>query len=126
MTLPSAHSTATLRTVSVASEPGSATLLSSGQLGIGSVALRTVGMAPANLSSVQYVNSQQFGTMDGTALHGNLRYLVPVQRASESYVVVNQAPQMLSPVYLQNVQSVQRLSVSSLDEADSVHQMVRL
>ncbi|GAA6110002.1 protein POF1B, partial [Tachysurus ichikawai] len=123
MTLPSAHSTTTtLRTVSVASEPGTATLLSQNQLGItGGATLRTVGVSPAQFSSVQYVN----GSMDGTALHGNVRYLVPVnmQRASESYVVVNQAPQMLTPVYLQNVQNVQRVSVSSMDETDTIQQV---
>ncbi|XP_026794491.3 protein POF1B [Pangasianodon hypophthalmus] len=122
MTLPSEHSTTTtLRTVSVASEPGAATLFSPGQLGIGGGAtLRTVGVAPAQFSSVQYVN----GAVDGTALQGNVRYLVqvPVQRASDSYVVVNQAPQMLTPVYLQNLQSVQRVSLSSLDETDSIQQ----
>ncbi|KAK3524441.1 hypothetical protein QTP70_028663 [Hemibagrus guttatus] len=112
----------TLRTVGVASEPGTTTLLSSGQLGMtGGTTLRTVGVAPAQFSSVQYVN----GAVDGTALHGNVRYLVPVnmQRSSESYVMVNQAPQMLTPVYLQNLQSVQRVSVSSLDESDSVQQV---
>lgn len=124
MTLPSAHSsTTTLRTVSVASEPSTTTtLLSPGQLGItGGTTLRTVGV-PAQFSNVQYVN----GAVDGTAFQGNLRYLVPVnmQRASDSYVVVNQAPQMLTPVYLQNLQSVQRVSVSSLDETDSVQHLV--
>ncbi|XP_060746782.1 protein POF1B isoform X2 [Tachysurus vachellii] len=127
MTLPSAHSTTTFRTVSVASEPGTATLLSQNQLGgitggiTGGATLRTVGVSPAQFSSVQYVN----GSMDGTALHGNVRYLVPVnmQRASESYVVVNQAPQMLTPVYLQNVQNVQRVSVSSMDETDTIQQV---
>ncbi|KAG7321246.1 hypothetical protein KOW79_015661 [Hemibagrus wyckioides] len=123
MTLPSAHSTTTtLRTVSVASEPSTTTtLLSPGQLGItGGTTLRTVGV-PAQFSNVQYVN----GAVDGTALHGNVRYLVPVnmQRASDSYVVVNQAPQMLTPVYLQNLQSMQRVSVSSVDETDSVQHL---
>ncbi|XP_027033124.1 protein POF1B isoform X2 [Tachysurus fulvidraco] len=127
MTLPSAHSTTTtLRTVSVASEPATATLLSQNQLGFtGGATLRRVGVSPAQFSSVQYVN----GSMDGTALHGNVRYLMPVnmQRASESYVVVNQAPQMLTPVYLQNVQNVQnmaRVSVSSMDETDSIQQNI--
>ncbi|XP_053504835.1 protein POF1B [Ictalurus furcatus] len=152
MTLPSAHSTTTLRTVKVSSEPSTTTLLSSGQLGFGGGTLRRVGVAPAQFSSVQYVN----GSVDGTALQGNLvqgnlvqgnvvhgtvlqgnmlqgnvvqgnmRYLVPVQRASESYVVVNQSPQTLTPVYLQNVQNVQNmqhLSVSSLEETDSSQQI---
>lgn len=127
MTLPSAYSTATLRTVSVASEPGAATLLPQGQYGIGTTTLRAVGVAPTQYSSVQYVNGGM-GGMDGTALHGNVRYLMPVQRASDNYVMVNQAPQqMLTPVYLQNyqnMQNVQRLSVSSLDETDSVRQIV--
>lgn len=125
-TLLSPGNTATLRTMSVASEPGSATLLSPSQFGIGGATLRTVGVAPAQFSSVQYVNGA-VGAMNGTALHGNMRYLVPVQRASESYVMVNQAPQMLTPVYMQNVQNVQslqRLSVSSLEETDSVQQVV--
>ncbi|KAF4077622.1 hypothetical protein AMELA_G00210230 [Ameiurus melas] len=157
MTLPSAHSTTTFRTMKVASEPGTTTLLSSGQLGYGTV--RRLGVAPAQFSSMQYIN----GSMDGTALQGNLvqgnvvhgtalqgnlvqgnvvhgtvvqgnvvqgnmvqgnmRYLVPVQRASESYVVVNQSPQTLTPVYLQNVQNMQHLSVSSMEETDSSQQI---
>lgn len=122
MTLPSAHSTTTLRTVSVSSEPSAGTLLSSGRLNIaGSAAtLRAVNVSPAQFSSMQYVNG---ATVDSTALHGNVRYLVPmpVQRSSE-YVVVNQAPQMLTPVYLQNLQNVQRVSVSGLDETDRIQQ----
>ncbi|KAF5906467.1 protein POF1B, partial [Clarias magur] len=120
MTLPSALSTSstttTLRTVNMASEPGAATIISPTQFGIGSGAatLRAVGVAPAQFSQVQYVN----GAVDGAAIHGNVRYLVPVQRASDSYVVVNQAPSMLTPVYLQNVQNVQRVSVSSVDDVD--------
>lgn len=121
MTLPSGYSTATLRTVNLASEPGTATLLSSGQLGIaGGGTLRTVGVAPAQFSSLQYVNSG----VDSAALHGNVRYLVPVQRASESYVVVNQAQPMVTPIYLQNLQGMQRVSVSSLDEIDCIQQVV--
>ncbi|MCJ8740552.1 hypothetical protein PDJAM_G00060360 [Pangasius djambal] len=149
MTLPSEHSTSTtttLRAVSVASDPGTATLFSPSQLGIGGGAatMRTVSVAPAQFSSVQYVN----GAMDGTAHQGNVRYLMqmpmqmpvkmpvqmpvqmsmqmpmqmPVQRSSESYVMVNQSPQMLTPVYLQNLQSMQQVSLGSLDETDSIQQ----
>ncbi|TSP68517.1 Protein POF1B [Bagarius yarrelli] len=142
MTLPSAHSTTTLRTVSVSSEPSTATMLPPGRLNIaGGTTLRAVNVAPAQLSSVQYVNG---ATVDSSALQGNLRYLMPVQmqmpvqRASE-YVVVNQAPQMLTPVYLhknvqsvqslqsvpnlQSVQNVQMVSVSKLDETDHLQQL---
>lgn len=126
MTLPSAHSsttTTTLRTVNMAPDPGAATLISPSQFGIGSgtATLRAVSVAPTQFSQVQYVN----GAVDGTAIHGNVRYLVPVQRASESYVMVNQAQPMLTPVYLSNVSNVSnlsRVSVSSLDETD--HQLV--
>ncbi|KAM9451629.1 protein POF1B [Clarias gariepinus] len=128
MTLPSAHSsttTTTLRTVNMASDPGAATLISPSQFGIGSgtATLRAVSVAPTQFSQVQYVN----GAVDGTAIHGNVRYLVPVQRASESYVMVNQAQPMLTPVYVSNVSNVSnlsnlsRVSVSSLDETD--HQL---
>ncbi|XP_060792451.1 protein POF1B [Neoarius graeffei] len=148
MSVASEPGIATFRTLSVASEPGTATLVSPNQLSAGTATLvssnqlsagtatlvspnqlsagtatlRTVGVAPAHFSSVQYVND----AVDGTALQGNLRYLVPVQRASDSYVMVNQTPQMLTsqmltpqmltPVYLQNVQ---RVSTSSLEETDS-------
>ncbi|KAI4880905.1 hypothetical protein NFI96_029785 [Prochilodus magdalenae] len=130
MTLPSAHSTATLRTVSVASEPAMATVLSPGQFNLnGASTLRTVSLASgAPLQSVQSVQSVQYvnGAMDGGLMQGNVRYLVPVpvQRAAESYVLINQAPQMLNPVYLQNMQSMQRVSVSSMDETDSFQQLV--
>ncbi|XP_036444846.1 protein POF1B isoform X2 [Colossoma macropomum] len=121
MTLPSAHSTATLRTVSVASEPAVTTVLSPGQFNInGASTLRAVSVASgAPLQSVQYVN----GAVDGNLLQGNVRYLVPVQRSAESYVLVNQAPQMLNPVYVQNVQNLQRVSVSSVEDTDSFQQL---
>ncbi|XP_072518401.1 protein POF1B isoform X2 [Salminus brasiliensis] len=177
MTLPSSHSTATLRTVSLASEPSVATVLSPGQFNVngastlrtvslasepsvatvlspgqfnvngastlrtvslasepsmatmspsqlnlsGTSTLRAVSVAPgAQLQSVQYFN----GGVDGNLLQGNVRYLVPVQRASDSYVLVNQGQQMLNPVYLQNVQNVQRLSVSSVEETDGYQQVI--
>ncbi|KAL6470326.1 hypothetical protein MHYP_G00214450 [Metynnis hypsauchen] len=124
MTLPSVQSTATLRTVSVASEPAVTTVLSPGQFNInGASTLRAVSLAPGSpLQSVQYVNS----AVDGNLLQGNLRYLVPVQRTAESYVVLNQTPSMLNPVYLQNfqnVQNLQRVSVSSVEETDSVQRL---
>lgn len=101
MTLPYAHTT--YRTVSVSSDQP-----------------RTVIPVSPVGGNVQFVN----GTVDSSAVYGNMRYLVPVQRA-ESYMLVNQSPQvisqvvpqMVSPVYLQNVQ---RVSVSSLEDSDSV------
>ncbi|XP_030649283.1 protein POF1B isoform X2 [Chanos chanos] len=102
MTLPYSHS---YRTFSVASEPGT-------------------GATVVPVSSVQYVN----GAVEGNVAYGGVRYLMPVQRA-ESYVLVNQSPQVISPVYLQNVQNVQslqRVSVSSLDETDISRQQVNI
>lgn len=111
MTLPTAHSNTTIRTVSMSSEPGATTLLPSTQLGItgGATTLRAV-----NMGQVQYVN----GAMDAGGVYGNVRYLMPVQRNTESYVVVNQAPQMY-PVYLQNVQRV----LNTVDESTALHQL---
>ncbi|XP_035383239.1 protein POF1B isoform X2 [Electrophorus electricus] len=116
MAIPAAYSTSTLRTVSVSSEPGMTTVVSPTQFGInGGATLRklsAVNVAGAPLSPVQYVN----GAVDGTILQGNVRYLVPVQNATESYVLVNQAPRVVSPVYLQNLKHV---SITSTEEVDS-------
>ncbi|XP_076835795.1 protein POF1B isoform X2 [Brachyhypopomus gauderio] len=116
MSVPTAYSTSTLRTVSVSSEPSMTTVVSPTQFGInGGATLRrvnAVNVAGAPLSPVQYVN----GTVNGTVLQGNVRYLVPVQHAAESYVLVNQAPQVVSPLYLHNLKHV---SVTSTEEVDS-------
>uniref|UniRef100_A0A8B9JSM1 POF1B actin binding protein n=2 Tax=Astyanax mexicanus TaxID=7994 RepID=A0A8B9JSM1_ASTMX len=128
MTLPTTHSTATLRTVNLSSEQPVTAMLSPGQFSLnGASTLRAVSVAGAPLQSVQSLQSVQYvnGGVDGNLLQGNLRYLVPVQRAQESYVLINQAPQMLNPVYLQNVQNVQnlqRLSVSSVEDTETYQQ----
>ncbi|XP_066501774.1 protein POF1B isoform X2 [Hoplias malabaricus] len=127
MSIPPVHST-----VSVSSEPVMSAMISPTQFGInGAAGLRTVSVAAgAPLQSIQLVN----GAMD-TTLQRNIRYLVPVQtvqRASDSYMFINQAPSMVNPVYLQAVQGVQgvqtmqgiqRLSVSSADETDTYRQL---
>lgn len=66
----------------------------------------------------------QYGIGNG---YETVRYLMPVQQPMQQqqmqYVLVNQAPQvmqqMVSPVYLQNMQ---RVSVSSLEESDIYRQ----
>lgn len=122
MTLPYSQSSTTYRTVSVASEPNvTGTLLSPGE----GTTYRTVSVSSAGSQvPVQYIN----GAIDGNAVYGGVRYLVPVQRA-DSYMVVNQGahvvsqvmpqvmPQVVTPVYLQNV-GVQRVSVGSVEEVE--------
>ncbi|KAL2094177.1 hypothetical protein ACEWY4_008896 [Coilia grayii] len=123
MTLPYTQTSSTYRTLSVASEP-TGTLLSPSSSDSGTMTYKTVSLS----SPVQFIN----GGMDGNAVYGGMRYLVPVQRP-ESYVMVNQAqvmPQVMTPVYLQNVglQNVglQRVSIGSVDEADIVYRHVEV
>nr|XP_002666105.5 protein POF1B [Danio rerio] len=112
MTLPYGHSVTTLRTVTVA-EPSKQTVLTSPVgLSEGSTTYRTVNLSGAQYQPVQYMNSQ----VEGNFMYGGARYLVPVQQQpAESYVYVRQAPRVVQPVYLQNVQPV---SLSSVDETD--------
>ncbi|XP_002666105.7 protein POF1B [Danio rerio] len=112
MTLPYGQSVTTLRTVTVA-EPSKQTVLTSPVgLSEGSTTYRTVNLSGAQYQPVQYMNSQ----VEGNFMYGGARYLVPVQQQpAESYVYVRQAPRVVQPVYLQNVQPV---SLSSVDETD--------
>lgn len=119
MTLPYSQSVTTLKTVTVA-EPSTQTVLTSTPIGIseGSTTYRTVNLAGAQLQPVQYINSQ----VEGNVMYGGARYLVPVQqRPAESYVYLSQAPRVVQPVYLQNIQPV---SISSVDETDTYRQIV--
>ncbi|XP_018919019.2 protein POF1B-like [Cyprinus carpio] len=118
MTLPYSQSVTTLKTVTVA-EPSTQTVLTSTPIGIseGSTTYRTVNLAGAQLQPVQYINSQ----VEGNVMYGGARYLVPVQqRPAESYVYLSQAPRVVQPVYLQNIQPV---SISSVDETDTYRQI---
>ncbi|KAL0162225.1 hypothetical protein M9458_041621, partial [Cirrhinus mrigala] len=121
MTLPYPHSVTTLKTVTVA-EPSTQTVLTSSPVGIseGSTTYRTVNIAGAQLQPVQYINSQ----VEGNVMYGGARYLVPVQqRPAESYVYLSQAPRVVQPMYVQNVQPVSVSSVSSVDETDVYRQV---
>ncbi|TRY57128.1 hypothetical protein DNTS_024002 [Danionella cerebrum] len=121
MTLPFSQSVTTLKTVSVA-EPSAQTLLTSSPVGFteGSTTYRTVNLSGAQLQPVQYINSQ----VDGNLMFGGARYLVPVQqRPAESYVYLSQQPRVVQPVYVQNVQTVRPVSVSSIDESEGFRQI---
>uniref|UniRef100_A0A8C8IAA0 POF1B helix-loop-helix domain-containing protein n=1 Tax=Oncorhynchus tshawytscha TaxID=74940 RepID=A0A8C8IAA0_ONCTS len=101
------------RTVSVSSDPAT-TVLSPGQYIDG---YRTMSVSSAPV---------QYGIGNG---YDTVRYLMPVQQASQQqqvqYVLVNQAPQvmqqMVSPVYLQNIQ---RVRVNSLEESDIYREQI--
>ncbi|XP_062867341.1 protein POF1B [Trichomycterus rosablanca] len=113
MTLPTAHSTTTYRTLSVSSDPDSGTMIPAGQFEVaGGATLRAV-----NMGHVRYVN----GPVDGSGLYGNVRVLMPMQRQAESYMVVNQGQQMFTPLYLQNPQNVQ-----NVQSVHSVHNLQNL
>ncbi|XP_051955584.1 protein POF1B-like [Xyrauchen texanus] len=59
--------------------------------------------------------------VDGNVMYGGARFLMPVQqRPAESYVYMNQAPRVVSPMYIQNIRPV---SVSNLDETDVYRQV---
>ncbi|XP_050949123.1 protein POF1B isoform X1 [Labeo rohita] len=121
MTLPYPHSVTTLKTVTVA-EPSAQTVLTSTPVGIseGSTTYRTVNLSGAQLQPVQYINSQ----VEGNVMYGGARYLVPVQqRPAESFVYLSQAPRVVQPMYVQNVQPVSVSSVSSVDETDVYRQI---
>ncbi|XP_051533335.1 protein POF1B-like [Myxocyprinus asiaticus] len=119
MTLPYTQTVRTLKTVNV-SEQSSPTLLSPTPFAIneGTTTYRTVNLSGAQLQPVQYINS----AVDGNVVYGGgTRYLVPVQqRPAESFVYLSQAPRVVSPVYVQNIQPV---SVSSFDETDVYRQV---
>ncbi|XP_041946982.1 protein POF1B isoform X2 [Alosa sapidissima] len=117
MTLPYSQTSTMYRTVNVASEPNiTGTLLSPSD----GATYRTLSVSSPASQQVQYIN----GALDGNAVYGGMRYLVPVQRA-DSYMVVNQgaqvmpqqvmAQQVMTPVYFQNV-GMQRISVSSVED----------
>nr|XP_029526831.1 protein POF1B-like [Oncorhynchus nerka] len=101
------NTSTTYRTVSVSSDADT-TVLSPGQYIDG---YRTMSVSSAPV---------QYGIGNG---YDTVRYLMPVQQASQQqqmqYVLVNQPPQvmqqMVSPVYLQNIQ---RVRVNSLEESD--------
>ncbi|XP_035636298.1 protein POF1B-like isoform X2 [Oncorhynchus keta] len=101
------------RTVSVSSDPAT-TVLSPGQYIDG---YRTMSVSSAPV---------QYGIGNG---YDTVRYLMPVQQASQQqqmqYVLVNQPPQvmqqMVSPVYLQNIQ---RVRVNSLEESDIYREQI--
>ncbi|KAL1252583.1 hypothetical protein QQF64_017276 [Cirrhinus molitorella] len=121
MTLPYTQSVRTLKTVTVG-EPSTQTVLTPTPVGIseGSTTYRTVNISGAQLQPVQYINSQ----VEGNMMYGGARYLVPVQqRPAESVVYLSQAPRVMQPVYLQNVQPVSVSSVSSVDETDIYRQI---
>ncbi|KAI2651103.1 Protein POF1B [Labeo rohita] len=108
-------------TVTVA-EPSAQTVLTSTPVGIseGSTTYRTVNLSGAQLQPVQYINSQ----VEGNVMYGGARYLVPVQqRPAESFVYLSQAPRVVQPMYVQNVQPVSVSSVSSVDETDVYRQI---
>ncbi|XP_029556452.1 protein POF1B isoform X3 [Salmo trutta] len=101
------------RTVSVSSDPAT-TVLSPGQYIDG---YRTMSVSSAPV---------QYGIGNG---YDTVRYLMPVQQAipqqQMQYVLVNQPPQvmqqMVSPVYLQNIQ---RVRVNSLEESDIYREQI--
>lgn len=110
----SIHNTSTsYRTVNVSSDPAT-TVLSSGQYIDG---YRTMSVSSAPV---------QYGIGNG---YDTVRYLMPVQQAipqqQMQYVLVNQPPQvmqqMVSPVYLQNIQ---RVRVNSLEESDIYREQI--
>lgn len=115
MTLPYNQTFTTLKTVSVA-EPTSPTVLTSPVgLSEGTTTYRTVNYPGAQLQPVQYINS----AVEGNVMYGGARYLVPVQqRAVEQQVMyISQAPRIVQPVYLQNMQhlNMQQMSIGSVD-----------
>ncbi|XP_021473859.2 protein POF1B [Oncorhynchus mykiss] len=101
------------RTVSVSSDPAT-TVLSPGQYIDG---YRTMSVSSAPV---------QYGIGNG---YDTVRYLMPVQQAIQQqqmqYVLVNQPPQvmqqMVSPVYLQNIQ---RVRVNSSEESDIYREQI--
>ncbi|XP_051959589.1 protein POF1B-like [Xyrauchen texanus] len=119
MTLPYTQTVRTLKTVNVSGQ-SSPTLLSPTPVAIneGATTYRTVNFSGAQLQPVQYINS----AVDGNVVYGGgARYLVPVQqRPAESFVYLSQAPRVVSPVYVQNIQPV---SVSNFDETDVYRQV---
>ncbi|XP_062392483.1 protein POF1B isoform X2 [Sardina pilchardus] len=116
MTLPYSKTSTVYRTVSVASEPNVAGIVSPTD----GATYRTVSVPVSPVSQqVQYIN----GTLDGNAVYGGMRYLVPVQRG-DSYMMVNQGAQVipqqqmmtqqvLTPVYLQNV-GMQNMGIQNM------------
>ncbi|XP_028840581.1 protein POF1B isoform X2 [Denticeps clupeoides] len=135
MTLPYSPSSSFARTL-LASEPGTKTVLQAavGPLavnGVAGAAYKTVGVSPG-VPQLQYVN----GAADGSVVYGNMRYLVPMQPRADSYVLVNQAQQVVPQVMPQVVQQVmpqvvspmylQRVSMSSGDESELFHHVETL
>ncbi|XP_062309658.1 LOW QUALITY PROTEIN: protein POF1B [Osmerus eperlanus] len=149
MSYPIAHNTSTYRTISVAAEPSNTLLSNTNTYRTINVAAepsntvlsntntyRTISVAaePSNtvlsntntvLSNANMVNYSQLSPLPYglNSSYETVRYLVPVQQpAQQSYVLVNNAPQvmpqMMSTVYLQNVPSA---SVSSLEDSEFMY-----
>lgn len=122
--------TTTYRTLSVGSpEPGTAAAAAA------TTAYRTVSVASQD-SPTAVISAANVSTLP-YAVNGNydVRYLVPMQQQQQQQYVYVQQPMiqqmvqpmvqpMMQPVYLQSVQSVPHLSVSSgtIDSSDLVYQ----
>ncbi|XP_023700521.1 protein POF1B [Paramormyrops kingsleyae] len=100
--------TQTYRSSSVSSDPE---ILQSG--------VQYVNLSSMPMSRLQYASNGV--PADNNMVYETVRYLVPMERrvVPESYVLVNNAPQMVSsPVYMQKVQGY---AVNSVDDSELIH-----
>lgn len=78
-----------------------------------------VNLSSMPMSRLQYASNGV--PADNNMVYETVRYLVPMERrvVPESYVLVNNAPQVVSsPVYMQKVQGY---AVNSVDDSELIH-----